>query len=565
MERAMKNLKIVIAVLVVFCWLSTRGDAENLDAPSKISSVTVYPGSAHVTRQVAMDLKAGEQSIVLKDIIPDLDENSLAVAGKGAAKVKIFGAYIKKEFLTQEPNQRVQDLIAKIESLDDQLVVAQGNERVLNQEKEFLNSLNLFAGQQIPKDLVTKMPTTDELGGVLKFLGGSSADIEGKKEELRLKIRALNKEKDALNRQLAEMRNTNQQMQRSIVIDLECLTAGNFVLDVSYLVNGANWRPVYDARARYEQGEVDLSSYGMVTQTTGEDWADVKLTLSTAKPSLGGRMPYVGPWILQPYQPAPQARAGGMMLARKAAMAPAMQYEAFEMKDEAQAIGGAEAEAVIDYAQVEATGIAVEYKIARPAQVKSDGSEYRFPVATQTLQANFEYSTFPRDKLFAYLGSRVVNSPDLQLLAGQVNLFLDGNYVGKSSIDNIGPGEEFDLYLGVDESVKVERKQVSRKMDDVMMAGIPSPNRTTTFQYKLTVENYKSKKIKVILFESMPVSENERIKVKVFGVSMPPFKQDWKDRKGVWRWEFDLDPKAKKEISYNFSVEHPRDMSIPGI
>jgi len=82
---------------------------------------------------------------------------------------------------------------------------------------------------------------------------------------------------------------------------------------------------------------------------------------------------------------------------------------------------------------------------------------------------------------------------------------------------------------------------------------------------KITVENYKSKRINVHLFEAMPVSENDRVNIKVFDVSFGPKDKDWKDRKGVWRWEFALKPKDKKEIYYSFSVDHSREMNIPGI
>jgi len=146
-----------------------------------------------------------------------------------------------------------------------------------------------------------------------------------------------------------------------------------------------------------------------------------------------------------------------------------------------------------------------------------------------------------------------------------MNIFLEGDFVGTSSIDNIGPGEEFDLYLGVDENVKVKRECLEKKVDDVLIAGIPSPTRRTTFKYKTTIENYKNKKIKVLFFEAMPVSEDERIKVKIANVSLEPKEKDWKDRKGVWKWELELEPKQKQEIFYTFSVEHPRDMQVEGL
>ena len=153
----------------------------------------------------------------------------------------------------------------------------------------------------------------------------------------------------------------------------------------------------------------------------------------------------------------------------------------------------------------------------------------------------------------------------MQLLAGRVNIFLEGDFVGASSIDNIGPGEDFDLYLGVDENVKVKREQIEKMVNDVLIAGILSPNCTTTFKYKATIENYKNKNIKVIFFESMPVSDNERIKVRIGKPSLEPKEKNWKDRKGVWRWKLELEPKQKQEIFYAFSIEHSRDMRVEGL
>jgi uncharacterized protein (TIGR02231 family) len=324
-------------------------------------------------------------------------------------------------------------------------------------------------------------------------------------------------------------------------------------------VNGASWRPVYEARAAHQEARIELTAFGVIKQTTGEDWSEVLLTLSTARPAVGGRMPYVSPWILQSSQPQPLVRSKAM----RAVEAPMMnQYAAYSLEADAMVSSSQEVPAQMVYSQVEQAGAAVIYKITRPASVKSDGSESQFPVMTQDLKADFEYSTYPRQKPYAYLGSMVKNSPEVQLLPGPVNLFLGGDFVGRSDIDLISPKQEFNLYLGVDEGVKVRREQIERNVDDVLIAGIPSPNRRITLKYKITLENYKNHPIKLHLFESMPVSENDRIKVKIHEVSVSPTDKDWKDRKGVWRWGLSLAPGETKEIIYSFSVEHPRDMPV---
>lgn len=543
-----------------------HGLAAEIPGDSKITAVTVYPGSARVTRTVNVDLSQGEHSIVLDNIIPRIDENTLMVTGKGSAQVKIFGAAMKRDYSQKPADERVTELQDQIEEIGDDINQQNQVFQILNKESQYLDSIKLFSGNQIPKDLVTTMPTAENLEGVRNFLVNGYADIEKRREDTRLTIRDLKREQAALQKKLNELRSYGSSRQRQLAVDLECSKSGAFSLEVSYLVHGAYWRSLYDARAQYNEGKVELTSFGVVKQTTGEDWVDVALTLSTAQPTMSGRLPYVSPWILQPHQPYQERKA--MRKGAKNRAMPQAQFAPFM-----DSLGASSEMAVMEedvaadlaYSNVQQKGVSITYEITRLATIKSDGSETKYPMTTQTLEANFEYSSYPRVKPFAYLGSRVTNSEDVQLLAGQINLFLDGDYIGKSSIDNIGPGEEFNLYLGIDESVKVKREQISRKVDDVLLGGIKSPNIKTTIENKFTVENLKGKQITMHLFEAMPVSQDERIKVKVYDVSQKATDQDWEDRKGVWRWEFPMKKKQEKEITYKFSVDHPRDVSILGL
>ncbi len=557
-----KTLRIFIFVpvsFIIFCGISS---AEVIETKSQVTEVTVYPGSARITRQAQLNLSEGEHTIEFKNIIPYFDENSLTVNGQGKAQVKIFGASSKIKYLTEAANEHVKELEAKLLALQDNIQVKNSDLMILDQKKSFLDSVKLFSGQQIPKDLVTQMPTAEALNSTLQFLATNLADVEKQREQLRLSLRELKKEEQVLNQEFGQLRDTGNQQERSIAVDIACEKGGTFSLEVSYFVNGANWRPVYDARASYKEGQVELTAFGMVTQTTGEDWDDVKLTLSTARPSIGGSMPYVAPWNLDV--------ASMTKIERRNASAQAVvddiraQHPSFYLKERGAA-SVPEEEAEVAYAQMTQSGVSISYNIQRPATIKSDGVESRLPVATQTLKANFEYSAYPKVSTYAYLGSQVTNSKELQLLAGEVNLFLDGQYVGKSNIENVGPGQEFYLYLGINENIKVKREEIVKKIDDVLIGNIPSSTIRTNFQYKLSVENNTGSSVKILLFESMPVSNNDRIKVKIFDVSLEPKIKDWEDRKGVWRWEIPLESAAKKEIFYSFSVERPREMTINGI
>ncbi len=559
MKKLFFILVFIIATPLFVC-------AQDIIADSKINQVTVYAQGALVNRTASFKLNVGTQKIIFPDILPQLDENSLRVSGEGSAEVKILGASFKKEFLTESPVEKISQLQDEIQQISDEISKLNNTKLVLHDKKEFLDSVRLFSHGQLPRDLVTKMPQAGELENTLKFLDVKLRENYKEIVDTELAVREAQRKLEVLNRELNNIAGFDRKQKVSIVVDLEVVKAGNLDLRVAYRVAGANWYPIYDARADFTKSVVELVSFGMVKQSSGDAWLDVEMLLSTAQVNVSGNMPEVESWFIRPYEPrqvyreALQDRSDYLVAGAVETMSSKSempQAAALRLKKRIQA--------VYNYAQSESKGVSLVYKLPRPATLKSDGSEYKLPIASQTLQGNFEYSAYPRLSPYAYLVSKVTNAKDQQLLGGRVNIFLEGDFVGQGNIKTTGPLEEFDLYLGVDENVKIKREQLEKKVDDVFIANIPSPNRKVTYKFKMTVENYKNKKIKVSLFEAMPVSENEKIKVNISNISLAPKDKDWKNKKGIWRWEIELEPKAKQEIFYTCSVECPRDMNIEGL
>lgn len=562
-------MKKLAGIIFVILGIVGSAFAADVNAPSRVSQVTVYASTAFVTRSASTPVKPGDARVVFADIVPEIDESSLRVKGQGTAEVKILGAQLKREFTEETPVEKVQQLKDAIEALEDQNVMFENEKQVLEEEKKYLDSVRLFSDKKIPEDLVTKMPSAQDLEAVRVFLSVKLKENFNARREIDIEVRKNQKKREALRRELEQVAGPGQKMTRSIIVEIEVVKEGALDLDVSYRVHGASWNALYDARAGLEKSLVELVSHGVVRQNTGEDWEDVDMVLSTAQVTGSGNMPEAESWFIRPYQPPPpmpvysrkaKATSGLMRSEMMADMAQGAPMAADVMMEAA-----APMEAKNVYAQAEAKGISVAYKLSRKVTVKSGGEDHKLPVSAQTLAAQFEYSAYPRAAALAYLRSHVTNDKDLQLLGGRVNVFLEGDFVGMSGIENIAPGQGFDLYLGIDENVKVKRELLERKKDDVLIGGIPSPTMKETYKYKLTVENYKAAASKVNLFETIPVSEDERIKVKVSQASAEPKDKEWKSRKGVWRWELLLEPKAKQEIFYTCVIEYPRDMRVEGL
>ena len=561
-------------VVSFFCFflvmpMATNGHTDEIAAESVIKQAVVYPSSARVTRVAKVSLKEGSQTVKFNGVQPGFDENSLSVSGKGTAVAKILGAGIKVTYLKESPDEKVRELEAKIQDLGDQASGLQAETNTLLEKKTFLDSIKLFTGGQLPKDLVTKVPSAEELKATLSFVETEFKAYGDATQALEIKKRDLAKEREKVQNELNEVRSTFSKEERILAVDLECDKAGDQELELSYSVPQASWYPLYDARVDFEKGKAIVSAFAVTRQTAGEDWKDAQLTLSTSQPSIGGRMPELSSWYVRPLQPRRALRQEMYAPAALAMRKAARDGEEKSFNDEL--VGGAvaapaEKEIQTVYAQSLSSGASLVYKASRPVTIKSDGSETRVPLMSQTLNAAFEYAATPKLSSYAYLRSKVTNGPEDQLLAGRVNIFLDGAFVGASDIPKtIATGESFDLYLGVDEGVVVKRELLEEKTDDTLIGSIPSPTKKISYKYKLTVENYKPRAIKINLFDQIPVAQDDKIKVVKVEPSVKPDTDKYKDHEGVYLWTLTLQPKEKKEIILSYVVEYPRDMNVEGL
>jgi len=69
-------------------------------------------------------------------------------------------------------------------------------------------------------------------------------------------------------------------------------------LEISYLTSNAVWIPTYEVRAASAQKSLQLVYSGYVKQSSDEDWNNVDLVLSTAKPKMSENMPVLSRWTV---------------------------------------------------------------------------------------------------------------------------------------------------------------------------------------------------------------------------------------------------------------------------
>jgi len=90
-----------------------------------------------------------------------------------------------------------------------------------------------------------------------------------------------------------------------VIIKIAAREPCEFSLDLSYIITGASWRSTYQVRVESKDKSCVLVYQGVIRNTTGENWDNVLVTLSTAEPSKGGEPPRVPSLVVRLYDSRP--------------------------------------------------------------------------------------------------------------------------------------------------------------------------------------------------------------------------------------------------------------------
>ncbi len=537
---------------------ATLATAAPKPVESAISAVTVYTDRAVVTRTAATDLAGGTTELVFANLPESLDDRSLQVSGRGTAQALILDVSAKQTYVDFTPNARVKDLEDQLKALGKQVRSVDDRGNVLSAQTTMLDRMEaaLFAPptKDVPRpDLGQFTTSLTYLTEQKTKLTTERTALDEQREELQNKI-------NTVQAQLNELRGAGGRGYKTVTVRVSAPQPGSLDVSLSYTLPGASWSPSYDARVLSGERIVNLGYFGIVRQSTGEDWKDVALTLSTARPGLGGAAPQISPWNLDVFEPRLYA---GEIRQQKAMRAEAAAPSAINMQTLTSNIatgGRADAyDAELATATIEAGATSASFKIATTASVPSDNSPQKVPITSAKLNAQPEYLTVPKLQTTAFLTSKVFNNTEFPLLAGAMNVFLDGTFVATSQLRTVMAGEKFDLALGADEGISVKHKRVQKFTEDT---GFTSKSKRITYEYLITIQNNKKTAERVIVADQVPLSRNEKIIVK----QLTPDVKDLKPTdEGVLKWTLDLKPAEKRELTVKFSIEYSADLNVTGL
>ncbi len=506
---------------------------------SRITAAKVFLSGAQVTRTAAATVVTGRSTLVFTGLSQELDPLSLQVTGRGGYTVLSVNHRIN--YLSESPQgKEIADLQAAIRKLEHDWNIENGLQQVWVTEEQLLLKNSAVGGAQNGITAVQLQAVNDYVRERMKAMKAGWLAQEERKQ-------AIHVEAEKLRQQLAALQAQAPRPTSEVVVEIDSPADVNATFTIAYVVPGAGWTPAYDLRAKAVGQPIELLMKARVFNNTGEDWTRVQLDLSSGNPTLGGLMPQLQPWVLErPYAVVDIMERVG---SRKLQMAPSM----MDAEDVRGAVKGEEATTQVAHAVVHRT-TTVEYAIATPFSVPSDGQPHMVGVRTDTLAAGYRHACTPKLDTDAFLFARTTGWEDLDLLPGEANVFFEGTFVGQSMLDLSRPTDTLEISLGRDKGVVVER--VRRKGTDVK--AVVGGKRTVTRGWDITVRNTKSTGVDLYLLDQYPLSPRSEVEVRLEEAGGAAVD----DQRGLLTWHMDMEPKATRKVGFAYSVKHPKDEPV---
>ena len=271
----------------MFLWYHTT--KKNID--SKIEKVTVFLEGAQTQRSTKVTLSAGKYELIFTNISPSVDKQSIQVKADG--NVTVLSVIHQQNFLKEQQKQEeIREIETQKETQLEKISLQRNIMGVYKQEEALLIKNQQIGGANNGLKAVDLKDAAD-------FQRNRLTEVYQKQMETDRAIKKMEIELGKMNKQLAEL---NQKAETSTseihvtVMTKETVTS-NFI--ITYLVKQAGWFPTYDIRVKDISSPINLQYKANVFQSSGEDWKDIKLFLSTGNPNENGTKPVISPWYLK--------------------------------------------------------------------------------------------------------------------------------------------------------------------------------------------------------------------------------------------------------------------------
>ncbi|WP_297777225.1 mucoidy inhibitor MuiA family protein [uncultured Roseovarius sp.] len=531
----------VLSVPLIF--LALPAMAEDIALASRVSAVILYPQGATVTREVPFSAPTGQHDLILADLPQGTPLASVRVTVEGA---RMGGVTTRNDYVPPRDPDDSDALIAaraEVERLEEALRTARNEITDIRLEADAARARITFLSQIGQGDGAAAL-AIDQLRDLTTMIGAETlaarqaeADATRRADTaeraLKDQIETLEEARQALNALVPE---DEARAMLAVAITSDTETQG--MLTVTYTIPDAGWQPLYDLHLARDSGALRIDRGAFVQQSTGENWQNISLSLSTLRPSEQTEPGQIWPWIPriqdpEEIQPLARGKAESGLMTMAAPMAEA---------------------ANADMASASFDGLSVTYSYPTPVTVTTGADRVRLMLAPLETDAEIVAQAVPMLDPTAFVMARLTNDTgEILLPTPEARFYLDGRYVGQRWLDLIADGDKADMSFGPIEGLRLTRLVTDRNEGD---RGIITKSNQQTEAVEITVENLTGETWPLRLIDRVPVSEQEDLEITWEAEPMPA-ERDIDGARGILAWTFDLPAGETRKITLDTTLTWP--------
>lgn len=529
-----KNKPMNTLLFTLFLLTHTFTVSDSVMVSSGIEEVTVFRQQAQIQRTADVNLKAGKNILVFEKISSAINQNSIQLRADGKFTVlSITHRY--NYFTTQQRNPVLLKLENQRDSLQQQITFLDSDRNVIQREMRLLENTTASLHNEL---------TAAELTQFLDLYRERSSKLEKEQITLNEKITKKQKELNKISSQIRELNSGQTHRFSEVIAEVSSDRDQTLTFSLSYLVRSAGWTPSYDVRSEDISSPISISYKAEVYQNTGLDWDDVNLTINSGNPSANATLPNISTTYVDFIETLPpQAKQRAL--------------------SEVVVTGYSEADALMEAERALPAPPPVEemesqtsfsYKINTPYSVPSDGKAHTVEIKRAEVDTDYSYSSIPKYSPYAFLIGKMSNWDDLNLIAGEANIYFENNFIGTTRINPDSFDDTLSVSLGRDESIVIERTKL-RDFEERNFFGNRVREKNA---WEVNIRNTKSEAVSIKVQDQLPISRNEDIRVEANRISGGSLDK----QTGIVTWTITLAPKSSESIQFGYQVEYPSGQQI---
>ncbi len=595
-------------------------------APSRIAHVTVYQANALVTREVEVPAGTGILELVVSPLPAQTVNTSLY--SEGAEGLRVLTTRFRLRPVKEDTREDVRRLEAQLKELTNAAAKIQSDITTVQQNLQMVTKLENFTSASATAATEKGKLDGDQIITLSDYVMKQRGEKAKEMVALQQQLQTNQEQAEFARRQLNELASGSNKIERDAIIIVDKTNAAAGKVRLNYLVSSVGWRPQYRFRSngKDDKESVQVEYLAGLVQQTGEDWNNVKLTLSTAQPMLnaappelrmlhvalaprgsgpmagfagqfgaqgfqggglpgGGGAPGVQP---PPGQPGAAPITSNMELQaevqKQVLMLRAQSAQEYNQKksgeggrlindaaalDQASEILLTERDELLarrgkgsGRAAASPEGQSVTYHLGSKLNVPSRNEEQVIEVTRLGLKPEFCYKAVPVLTRHVYRLANLTNTSEQVLLPGEATMYIGTDFVGRMDLPLVAIGEEFTAGFGVDPQLQVEREMLDKQKTQ------QGGNQVLKYDYRILVSSYKAKPVKVQVWDRLPRSEQETLNVTVVKATPelcadPLYVRQQKPH-NLLRWDLTVEPtmRGEKAVAINYEFKVEMDRQM---